>query len=396
MRVVHLNNNDIYGGTGRAASRLHKGLLRMGHASSMLVSLRGGNDPAVRAFKPPGDLAFRVRRFVRRRTIEMAFGRYRHSRPAGLELFTDDRNACGGAIVEQLASADIINLHWVSGLVDYKSFFPRVVQRRPVVWTLHDMNPFTGGCHYDQGCGRYTNDCGACPQLGSRALDDLSRQIWRRKREVFCKIGRDQLHFVTPSQWLAREAPCDQEAARKALGLAPGARVLLFVAQNVHNQRKGFPLLLEAINGMESIKDCWVLSIGSGGPEINGPVEHIHLGNIASDRLLSLVYSAASCLLNTSLQDNLPNTIMEAMACGTPAVGFGVGGVPDLIRHGQTGLLAPRGDIEAFRNSIVSLLSDAKRLEAMSVNCRRIAEEEYDLDIQARRYASLYKKMVEG
>jgi glycosyltransferase involved in cell wall biosynthesis len=420
MRVVHLNNNDIYGGTGRAASRLHKGLLRMGHASSMLVSLRGGNDPAVRAFKPPGDVAFRVRRFVRRRTIKMAFDQYRHSRPAGLELFTDDRNACGGAIVEQLPPADIVNLHWVSGLVDYKSFFPRVVQHRPVVWTLHDMNPFTGGCHYDQGCGRYTDRCGACPQLGSSAPDDLSRQIWRRKREVFCKIGRDQLHFVTPSQWLAREAkrssllsgfpvtvipngldtadfaPCDQGAARKALGLAPGARVLLFVAQNVHNQRKGFPLLLEAIKGMASIKDCWVLSIGSGGPEINGPVEHIHLGNIASDRLLSLVYSAASCLLNTSLQDNLPNTIMEAMACGTPAVGFEVGGVPDLIRHGQTGLLAPRGDIDAFRNSIVSLLSDAKRLEDMSVNCRRIAEEEYDLDIQARRYASLYKKMVEG
>jgi glycosyltransferase involved in cell wall biosynthesis len=153
---------------------------------------------------------------------------------------------------------------------------------------------------------------------------------------------------------------------------------------------------MEALEGMDSIRDCWVMSIGSGTPEIEGPMAHLHLGSIASDRLLSLVYSAASCLLNTSLQDNLPNTIMESMACGTPAVGFNVGGVSDLIRDGITGLLAPKGDIDALRHSVVSLLRDETRMKDMSARCRHVVEEEYDLAIQARRYAALYQTMVAG
>lgn len=419
MRVVHLNTDDVYGGAGRAASRLHKGLLRMGHHSSMFVSLRGGNDSAVMAFKSPVSLAFRVRRLLRRKTIKMAFERYRHSRPGGLEVFTDDRNENGGAVVDQLPSSDIVNLHWVSGLIDYQSFFPRVLENRPVVWTLHDMNPFTGGCHYDQGCGRYTDCCGACPQLGSKDLNDLSRQIWMRKRKVLDKIKHDQLQFVAPSRWLAREAkqssllngfpvtvipnsldtdnfaPRDQGVARKALGIPVEAKVLLFVAQNVNNERKGFPFLVDALKRVAAVKDFQLVSIGSGVTEINGRIEHIHLGNIESDRLLSLIYSAASCLLNVSLQDNFPNTIMESMACGTPAVGFDVGGVPDLIRDGVTGLLAPKGNVDNLRDKILSLLDDKKGREEMSANCRRIAEEEYDLGVQAGEYAKLYEKMIE-
>jgi len=337
----------------------------------------------------------------------------------GLEVFTDDRNENGAAVVDQLPPSDIVNLHWVSGFLDYQFFVPRVVENRPVVWTLHDMNPFTGGCHYDQGCGRYTDCCGACPQLGSNVPNDLSRQIWMRKRKVFDEIEHNQLHFVTPSRWLALEAkqssllngfpvtvipnsldtddfvPCDQEIARKALGIPVDARVLLFVAQNVNNQRKGFPYLVEALKRVSAVKDFRLVSIGSGALEIDERIQHIHLGNIESDRLLSLIYSAASCLLNVSLQDNLPNTIMESMACGTPAVGFDVGGVPDLIRDGVTGLLAPKGNVDNLRDGILSLLDDRKGREEMSANCRRIAEEEYDLGVQAGEYAKLYEKMIE-
>jgi glycosyltransferase involved in cell wall biosynthesis len=311
----------------------------------------------------------------------------------------------------------VVNLHWIAGFVDYQAFFAAVPQHTPVIWTLHDMNPFTGGCHYDHGCNRYTNGCGSCPQLGSTDAADLSHRIWQRKRKIFEQIEPGRLHIVTPSHWMAAMvkrsvllggrpvtiiplgldiddfAPRPPSLARNVLGVPQNASVVLFAAESVKNRRKGFMLLAQALAGLADLTNLFMISLGRGKPAIDSQFPHLHLGYIANDRLLSLVYSAADILVCPSLQENLAQTSLEALACGTPVVSFAVGGFPDMVRHGVSGLLVSPQDRAGLRAAIVHLLQDAAGRAELSANCRRIAVEEYSLEVTAQRYLALYQQL---
>jgi glycosyltransferase involved in cell wall biosynthesis len=420
MKILHLSTNDTRGGAARAAYRLHCGLFGQGYDSFMFVAHCGSGDRSVTAFSPPMDLRSRLRRVLQRELIWRDFVRYQSSRPPGYDYFTDDRSEHGAALVGQLPVCEVINLHWIAGFIDYRFFFSRVPNHIPIVWTFHDMNPFTGGCHYDEGCGRFVECCGGCPQLDSKDLHDLSGQIWRRKRKIFQQIEPDRLHIVTPSLWLAEEAkrssllgrfsssvipngldtdifsPRDPSIARAVLELPQSARVVLFVAGSTENWRKGFVFLVEALSALTELPNLFLVSLGGGKPALNSHIDHLHLGYAENDRLLSFAYSAADVFVISSLQDNFPNTVLEALACGTPVVGFSVGGIPEMVRSGVTGLLAPPGDERALAGAITYLLENEATRAEMSANCRRIATEEYSLQIQAKRYIKLYETLVNG
>lgn len=414
MNVCHINTFEAAGGAARAANRLHKGLLLLGHNSTMLVTVRQSSDPTVRVYSPPSATPSLRNRIIRRLTRDYGCAR----RLFGCELFSVDRVESGTLLPAQLPRGGIVNLHWVAGYLDYRSFFPRVTRESPVVWTLHDMNAFTGGCHFDAGCGKYQTRCGTCPQLGSLRENDLSRQVWLRKQTSLQSVAPARLHVVAPSQWLAAAArnspflrkhpvsvipygldtdafaPRDRTLARSALGIPAGAKVVLFVAQSVVDQRKGFAVLTQTLERLQELPNLFLISVGSGEVSLGGTYSHLHLGNFENDRLLSLVYSAADVFVVPSLQDNLPNTVMESLACGTPVVGFKVGGIPDMVRPGLTGLLATAGDVGELSDAIAAMLNDPERREEMSANCRRIAVNEYALETQARRYVQLYESMV--
>jgi glycosyltransferase involved in cell wall biosynthesis len=415
MRIIHLSTNDVRGGAARAAYRLHRGLCRQGLESLMFVAHRGSDDPSVTSYVPPMDFPSGLRRVLRRGLIWRDFMRYENSRRSADVSFSDCRSEYGAALLKQLPSCDLINLHWIAGFVDYRSFFARVPSHIPIVWTLHDMNPFTGGCHYDEDCGRFVECCGGCPQLGSNDLHDLSRQIWRRKRNIFQQIEPDTLHIVTSSLWLTEEAkrssllgrfpisaipygldtdifsPRNRAVAREAFQIPENARVVLFVAHSALDRRKGFTLLAEALAGMGGIDDLFLLSLGEGKPALKVEIPHLHLGYIANERILSLVYSAANVFVIPSLQEAFGQTALESMACGTPVVGFDVGGIPDFVRHGKTGLLAPLRDVRELRSAIVELLQDPAKRDEMAAHCRRVAQEEYSYQVQVRRYVDLYE-----
>jgi glycosyltransferase involved in cell wall biosynthesis len=417
MRIVHVSTYDVRGGAARAAYRLHSGLRRLGHDSRMFVLVRESDDPSVGAFLPPMDLGSRLRRRVMRARIAAEFAKYRRTRPPRLEQFSDDRAPGGAGVVAALPAADVVTLHWIDGFVDYRTFFAAVPKRSPVVWRLADMAPFTGGCHYDGGCGRFTEGCGACPQLGSTAPDDLSRRVWRRKEAALAECPPDRVHIVTPSAWMAEQvkrspllgrfplsvipngvdttvfAPRDPATARGVLGLPGAARVVVFVADDVSQPRKGLALLVEALAGVAS-RDLCLVSIGSGRPALGETgIPHRHLGRV-EHRWLSLVYSAADLYVFPSLQDNLPSTVLEAMACGVPVVGFGVGGVSEMVRHGETGLVVEPGRVEALGSAIGELLDDTGRRRAMAEACRRVVEAEYSLERQVQRYSELYESIT--
>lgn len=426
LKVVHVSTQDALGGAARAAQRLHTGLLRLGHESSMFVLRKHGDDPTALTFEPSREPETGVKRRERRKNIEEDFAFYEGSRPEIYRIgdsFNDDRNPFGAEPLEQLPPCDVVNLHVISGFIDHQAFFSSIPGHTPVVWTLHDMNSFTGGCHYDYGCGKHTESCGACPQLGSDDEEDLSRRSWQRKHEVYSGVDRDRLYVVGASRWLAEEArrssllgdfpvstipysldtqtfaPRDRTAARSSLNLPQEDRIVLFLTDSIVTRRKGFALLAEALNGLQDMPNVLLLSLGHNPAVLENPpivesIPHRHLDFLDDDFLLSTIYSAADLFVIPSLQENLPQTTLEAMSCGTPAVGFDVGGIPDLVRPGVTGELATVGDAGSLGNAIRELLNGPERLTEMSANCRRIVLEEYAHDLQAGRYADLYRSLL--
>jgi glycosyltransferase involved in cell wall biosynthesis len=413
MRVVHVSTHDVTGGAARAAFRLHEGLRGLGVDSTMFVAHKASTSPHVIQARPGGSLA-RLRARIRFARIQRDVRPYHATRPPGYEAFDDDR-ACDVELVRQLPPADIVHLHFVSGFIDHLSFLTQLPRNIPIVWTAHDMAPLTGGCHYDAGCSRFKERCGRCPQLGSTTDDDLSRRIWARKRRAMDAV-RDRLHFVVASRWMEQEVresglcsgvpvtcipfgldcdvfrPIDKPACRTALGIDPAAKVVLFVSDSVSNRRKGLGVLLEALARLRDRHDILMLSVGKSAPPATDAVHVQHLGAIANDRLLAIAYNAADVFVAPSLQEAFGQTVIEAMACGVPVVGFEAGGIPDLIRHGITGFLVPPNDANGLATRLQNLLSSAASRHDMSTACRKTALDVYPLSLPAKRHEKLYRE----
>lgn len=415
-KILHISTYASLGGAAIAALRLSNALRQLGCDSFLLVRDAPDSMEGVQVFRPAITLPYRVSRFVRRYRIRRDFASYEPLRHSGLELFSDDRTEFGPALAAQLPDCDIVNLHWVCGLVDLQFFFRDWT--KPVVWTLHDMNSFTGGCHYDNGCGRYLDQCGLCPQLSSDRERDLSRSIWKRKARAYGNLPADRLHLVAPSRWLANIAsaspllgrfpvsvipngvdttvfsPRSALGLRESFGIPDGTPVLLFVADNAANQRKGFSYLADALQAMDRRRIFCLVSMGGDQPRLPEERPHIHLGRVEDENMLAAVYSLADIFVIPSVQDNLPNTTIESIACGTPVVGFRVGGISEVVRDGLTGLLVEAGDVRALRDAIQSLLGDEQKRLRLAESCRSTALAEYTRQIQATQYAELYKEIM--
>src|SRR5262249_15061866 len=229
-----------------------------------------------------------------------------------------------------------------------------------------------------------------------------------------------RLYIVSPSRWLMNEAkrssllknfpvvliphgvdtevfrPRDRNFARDMLAISQDAFVVLFVAEPIDRPIKNFALLAQALEGMAGRPSLLLVSAGSGKPPVEVRVPYLNLGSLRNERLLSLAYSAADVFVLPSRQENFPLTALEAMACGTPVIGSAVGGVPDMVRPGITGILVPPQNVTALRTAICDMLQDPPRRAEMAANCRRIAVEEYSLDLQLRRHVELYQSILAG
>jgi glycosyltransferase involved in cell wall biosynthesis len=189
--------------------------------------------------------------------------------------------------------------------------------------------------------------------------------------------------------------PHEKSRARALLEIPQDRLIVLFAAEAVSNRRKGFALLTQALNGLHDVRNLFLLSVGGGAPKIETAVPNLHLDHVDDDHKLSLIYSAADLYVIPSIQDNQPNTALEAMACGTPVVGFEVGGIPDMVRPGITGLLTPAEDVTGLRAAIIELLRCQERRAAMAAACRRTVLDEYTREIQVQRYVELYSAALE-
>lgn len=412
MRPLNLNTYDISGGAARAAFRLHKGLQKLDVDSRMLVQFKDGDDYKVICPSSKWAKGFSLFRPVLD-GLPIKFYRNREHvifSPAILPHRLSARVA---------SSYDLVHLHWINGgFLHIKSLRKF---NKPIVWTLHDMWPFTGGCHYDNGCGKYKEACGACPQLGSKRVYDLSRWIWKRKRRAWENIN---ITVVAPSQWLGECAmasslfrknrikvipnglctdcykPVDKELARERWSLSLGKRLILFGAMDPSGDgRKGFQFLQSSLkelvkNGLGETVELIIFgaSMPSNPPDFGLKAHYV--GKLYDDVSLALLYAAADVFVLPSVQDNLPNTIMESLACGTPVVAFNIGGISDMVEHRVNGYLAKKMNIDDLANGIRWVLEDAERSIRLSKGAREKAVKEYSSEAQARRYRDLYEEIL--
>ena len=405
MNVLHINQSDITGGAAIAAYRLHQGLFRQNMQSRLLVDSSRINSDLVETISR--------RRHIEGMSSRIAF----HLGLNYINLLSTARIPTHEFYIE----ADILNFHNLHGNYFNYLSIPKLVGSKPAVLTLHDMWSFTGHCAYSFKCERWRTGCGKCPDLDTypAIARDNSALEWKLKDWVY---SRSRLSIVTPSQWLSSLAsqsllsrypihtipngldtqiykPLDSQICRSALGLSEEKKVLLCAAQNFRDPRKGGDLILEALKHIpNSLKQAVVLLVlGEGSEIIEDAIDipTVALGYLGGDLIKTIAYSAADIFVFPTRADNLPLVLQESMACGTPIVSFDVGGVPELVRPGITGLLAKAENAIDFSQKIVELIEDNSLRHYMSNQCRQIAVSEYSINLQAERYVSVYEGCIQ-
>lgn len=330
-------------------------------------------------------------------------------RPLGLELFTDTTSEALIASHNIFKQADIINLHWTPDLLDVKSM-PEILSGKRIIWTLHDQNSFTGGCHYAGDCLKFQTFCHACPQLDSNSERDPAFQQWQVK-----KLAYDAIDFeiVTTSKWLAEQAktsalfagrqiyvipyglplglfqPRPTQDLRQKFGLSEDDFVLMF-GTHAHTNRMGFQSLkqlLEVIPPRLQGKRVVVAALGHFNGGFPKRIPLLELGFVGDPSRLAEFYSMADAYVLPAVEDNLPNTAMEVMACGTPVVGFEIGGMPDMVQHGDTGWLAKLGDVDGLVQGIMWAKKFGGRARKDIATKTR---QHFNDGVQAKRYERLY------
>ena len=411
MKVLHISTDAQLGGAGIAAYRLHKGLRLLGVDSAMLVSKQRQDDEYI---DPPSSnydkIVARLAPLLER--IPKRFSNL--SLDLVSPAWVPDR--LPGRINKH--TPDILNLHWVNHGFMRIETLPRL--RQPVVWTLHDMWPFSGGEHYVGDSNRYIEGYNTNNRPASETGLDINRWIWKRKKKSWA--GLKNIVIAAPSKWLAdcagksdlfrefrvavlpngvdheRFHPMDHSVARSILGLPEGKKLILFGAGSAtSDKRKGFHLLVEALNKLESginPTDYELVVFGASSGDDSFSMKAHYLGRFQDEISLAIVYAAVDVFVAPSLEDNLPNTVLESLSCGTPVVAFDIGGIPDMVSHKRNGYLASGFDTTELANGMLWVMEDNLRWKRLSQVARSAVVQSFTLKRSASRYADLYEEIL--
>lgn len=415
MRIVHVNTNDQDGGAARAAYRIYQGENQAGIDARFLALVKHQNDSRVMTIEGKANKL--------KKLFNIQWGIFLMKLVGGKAKTPWSPNIIPFRLMEHFFRQkwDIIHLHWInSGMLDIHEL---AEIKCPVVWTLHDSWAFTGGCHIPYECRKFEKGCQECPQLIGSYRFDFAKKVFALKLESYPK----NITVVCPSNWLADCArnsllfrninirvipngvdmeyyrPQDKLFARQVLRLPIDCRIILFGAMGAtSDENKGFKYLNEAIRKLSeklsSAENVRLVVFGSSKPEkeidFGFPVQY--MGRLYDDVSLALLYSAADVMVVPSKSENLPNAIVEAMACGTPCVSFRVGGIPDLIQHRENGYMAEPYETEDLSNGIAFVLDDKERWEKMSMMARSSMKEKCDIKVVVKQYRKLYESLTEG
>lgn len=397
MKIVILNTSERTGGAAVAAGRLGKALGQAGIQVDKLIR----ENSWLNRF-----------RFYWERLIIFLCNHLNRKNLFAVSIANTGMDLSGHPLVKD---ADIIHLHWINqGFLSLKDIEELVKLNKPIVWTMHDMWPCTGICHHARDCEKFQMICESCFFLKSKGKD-LSTSVFDKKLSLYKEAN---ITFVGCSRWLSGKAkksyllrdktvlsipnpidtevyhPMDQDMTRELLGLPSGKRLLLFGALNVTDKRKGIDYLIEALRKIEK-QDVELVVFGQAKDDIRGlfPVSIHSMGYLSDESKIVALYNAVDMFITSSLEENLPNTIMESMACGTPCVGFEIGGIPEMIDHKINGYVASYKDASDLANGIRWVLEHEDQ-QALSDACVKKVQENYTEEVVAKQYMALYKRLL--
>ena len=418
MNILLINKSDTQGGAAVAANRLLQALSKSGVSAKMLVQEKRSDDTKIVStsnsrWKKWKDLYH----FIIERLLFLPYEKSKEIRFA-FSIGKSGENISSNTLVE---SADVLHLHWFNqGYLSVENVLELTQLNKPVVWTLHDMWAFTGGCHYAGACENYKNECANCHFLKNPKNPDLSTKVFQHKQKAYKNTN---ITIVTCSQWLGRKAkesslladfniisipnpintdlfkPQKQSILREKYGLHTNKKLILFAAANVSDKRKGIRYFIEAIQLLstkhtESINNYELIVFGKSSKEtlqeISLPVHS--LGYLDNVQQIAEIYALSDLFILPSLEDNLPNTVMESLACGTPVVAFNTGGIPEMIDHKSNGYLADYKSSEDLANGILHILN-ADNYSSFRENARKKVEDNFSEQKVAKRYSDLYKTL---
>lgn len=425
MNITLVNTNDIQGGAARAAFRLYQGLRHIGQDVTLLCSNKASSESTV--IQVPQNSVLNDNTTELSLNVIQDYCIDQHRSHLSNTFFSLPYPGVDLSQLPAIQQADVINLHWIARFQS-----PITIRRildlgKPVVWTLHDMWAFTGGCHYSAGCLRYQQDCCQCPQLETE-YQHIPEAVLADKLQIFQNISN--LTIVAPSQWLSACArnshlfrglrvetipysldtevfqPIDTARAKLQLGIDPAVTTMMFGAVTAAEERKGFSELIQALwhcldnpafKQQVADKKIEILCAGYPSDLINVleiPVRSF--GYVDSDAMMSQLYSAADVFVLPSLEDNLPNTVLEAMSCGTPVVAFDVGGIPDMVGDRTTGRIVPLRDVVKLADAILECVFDPEQRQRMGTTARQRILENYALPMQAQHYVDLFEDLIQS
>ena len=417
MRVLILNTSEKTGGAAVAANRLMDALNNNGVKAKMLVRDKETDNISVVGLSQS---LIQQWRFLWERLVI-----FFHLHCTRKHLFEIDIANIGTDITKmrEFKEADVIHIHWINqGFISLNVIRKILDSGKPVVWTMHDIWPATGICHYTRGCKHFKTRCHSCQLLPGKGGDtDLAYKTWEAKRRM---LKGQNIHFVTCSRWLEGEARqsallvgqqvvsipnaidthvftrCDKTTARMAANLPLDKKIILFVSQKVTDVRKGMEFFVEALEKLVAsspeTKDNTVVAVLGGHAEDvveKLPLKAYPLGYVSEEKLIVNIYNAADVFVLPSIEDNLPNTIMEAMACGVPCVGFKVGGIPEMIDHLRNGYVAKFRDSDDLAKGIQWVTSGADGIN-LSDNCLKKVLASYSQHSVALKYIEVYNQAL--
>jgi glycosyltransferase involved in cell wall biosynthesis len=412
MKVLFVNAYDSSGGAANNVHLLCKSLQSIGVECEMLVQSKKSDDPTVIG---PGTKLREKINWLRPYIDAIPPKFYpRKNKTMFSPAWVPNRNIV--ATINK-SNADIVHLHWIAGGMMRIEDIARI--KKPVIWSLHDMWSFTGGCHYDGGCGKFTTHCGACPVLGSCQKIDLSYIVHARKIKAYAKIqsltvngigrwitdcakkstvfsGRDIVNISSPIDTKAFR-PLDKAVARDLLNLPQDKKFILFGGDGmVQDPRKGYQYLKTALNLIKT-RDVGLLIFGSGNfddPFLKKFPVH-YLGHLPNDLALRIAYSAADVYVMPSIQEVLGWVTTESMACGTPAVTFDIGGPKyDIVDHMVSGYRAIPADSDSLAEGIDWVLNHPEP-EGLAKNGRQTVVDKFDSIKIAKQYQELYRRCID-
>jgi len=420
MKVTLINTSDAGGGAPAACMRLLKALETKQVDVHMLVQEKKTGEERVSAI---GD------KFIAGLKIKFNFFYERlpfiwfKAKARAVRFAFSTANA-GTDITKQpaITTADVLHLHWTNaGFLSLENLKQLFETGKPVVWTLHDMWAFTGGCHYAGDCDHFVNQCGNCWMLRDASANDISHSGWLRKAEMY-KASKN-IVFVTCSNWLAGVArtslllkdfrieaipnpidttifsPKDKIAAREKWHIDPASKIILFGAANILDRRKGITYLVDALNDLKkkyaATDNVEIVIFGKNKSfDVNLlPFKAYELSLIDSQEDMAALYNCADVYVTPAIEDNLPNTVMEALSCGTPVVAFNTGGIPDMVDHLQNGYLAEFKSAPDFATGIHYILNSQKKNE-LAQNARQKVLNNFTNEIVASKYLAVYQSIL--